>query len=90
MAPFELVGICRLRLLAEFAACGAGAYFPKGGCWKRSEMVEAPPGRAARGSVVLSHTLQVWQIRLGSKDREHLSFMDATVLLLSRYPQRNW
>ena len=34
-----------------FAACGAGFYFPKGGCSRRTDMAMAPPGRAARGGV---------------------------------------
>ena len=72
-----------------FAACGAGS-FPRRGRLDRSSMTKAPPGRAARGGVVLSHSSLDWQRRLGSKDSEHLSFMDGTVFLLSRYPQRNW
>ena len=56
----------------------------------RSSMTKVPPGRVARGGVVLSHSSLDWQRRLDPKDSEHLSFMDGTVLLLSRYPQRDW
>ena len=74
---------------SAFAACGAGFYFPKGTAGT-VEYDGGPTWRAARGSVLLSHLPQDWQIRLDPKDSEHLSFVDGTVLLLSRYPQRNW
>ena len=72
-----------------FAACGAGFCFPKGTPGS-VEYDEGPSWRAARGGVVLSHSSLDWQRRLDPKDSEYLSFMDGTVLLLSRYPQRNW
>lgn len=57
---------------------------------ERSSVAEVAPGRVARGGVVLSHSSLDWQRRLDPKDSEHLSFMEGTVLLLSRYPQRDW
>ena len=80
------------------AVCGAGWHLPLAAQvfisrrerLERSSVAEVPPGRGARGGVALSHSSLDWQRRLDPKDREHLSFMDGTVLLLSRYPQRDW
>ena len=56
----------------------------------RSSVAEVAPGRGARGGVVLSHSSLDWQRRLDPKDGGCLYFVDGTVLLRSRYPQRDW
>ena len=68
----------------------ARVFISRRGRLDRSSVAEVPPSRAARGRVVLSHSSLDWQRRLDPKDSEHLSFVDGAVLLLSRYPQRNW